>query len=116
MSKYRLGADLERAAKAALEADGYYVIKSAGSKGIADLIALKIGEVLVVQCKLDGYLLPMDRVKTILLAARLAAVPVVAMWVPTGPRGGRTVGFVQLTGTGPADNRLWTADHAMEET
>ena len=35
-SNYRRGADLERAAKKYLEDNGYYVIKSAGSKGVAD--------------------------------------------------------------------------------
>jgi len=55
-ANYRRGADLERAAKHYLEDNGYYVIKSAGSKGIADLVGIKPGEILYVQCKLDGYL------------------------------------------------------------
>jgi hypothetical protein len=37
-----------------LEGAGYYVDKAGGSRGAADLIALRRGQVLLVQCKVDA--------------------------------------------------------------
>jgi len=45
---YRKGARYERRAREELEAKGYYVMRSAGSRGPADLIAVKV---LYVQVK-----------------------------------------------------------------
>ena len=112
-ANYRRGADLERAAKHYLEDNGYYVIKSAGSKGVADLVAIKPGETLYVQCKLDGYLTPAERVSFRQAALASGAVPVVARWVKEG-RAARTPGFRELTSMGPAGNRDWTPDHGMQ--
>jgi len=112
-ANYRRGADLERAAKHYLEDNGYYVIKSAGSKGIADLVGIKPGEILYVQCKLDGDLTPAERVSFRQAALASGAVPVVARWVKEG-RAARTPGFRELTSMGPAGNRDWTPDHGMQ--
>jgi len=112
-ANYRRGADLERAAKHYLEDNGYYVIKSAGSKGIADLVAIKPGETLYVQCKLDGYLTPAERVSFRQAALTSGAAPIVARWVKEG-RAARTLGFRELTSMGPAGNRDWTPDHGMQ--
>jgi len=109
VSGYRNGSELERAAKHALEDDGYYVIKSGGSKGIVDLAAFKPGETLFVQCKLTGYLSPAERVKFLRLAETLRTVPLVGLWVKTG-RDARRVGFMRLTGTGPRD---WSPDYGL---
>ena len=111
-ANYRRGADLERAAKKYLEDNGYYVIKSAGSKGVADLVGIKPGETLYVQCKTDGYLLPDERVRFRQAALKSGAVPVVARWVKEG-RAAREIGFRELTSMGPAGNRDWTPDHGM---
>lgn len=54
MSNYRRGAAFELRVAKALEEDGYFVVRSAGSHGAADLVALKLGEVLLVQCKRSG--------------------------------------------------------------
>jgi Holliday junction resolvase len=113
VSNYRHGADLEREAKRVLEENGYYVIRSAGSKGTVDLAAFKADEWLMVQCKLDGYLSPAERVRLRQLAAKLRAVPLAASWVKEG-RAARTVGFAELTSMGPAGNRPWTPDHGLE--
>jgi hypothetical protein len=48
------GASFERKVADLLESDGYLVIRAAGSHGAADLVALKLGQVLFVQCKLNG--------------------------------------------------------------
>ncbi len=48
--KYFKGYKLERKVKDMLERDGWYVIRSAGSKK-PDLIAAKDGKVVVIECK-----------------------------------------------------------------
>ena len=94
-SNYRNGADLERAAKRHLEDNGYYVIKSGGSKGIVDLAAFKPMEVLFVQCKRDGYVAPAAREDLRALARGLGAIPIVARWAKVGTSA-RFVAFKQL--------------------
>ena len=49
--RYAKGARMERAVKHALEARGYAVVRSAGSKSPYDLIAIDSQDVLLVQCK-----------------------------------------------------------------
>lgn len=113
MSRYAGGADLERAAKKMLEDNGYYVIRSAGSKGAVDLAALKNGETVLVQCKTDGYVTPADRVVLRHLAAALEATCLTARWHKEG-RAARMVAFEELTSMGPAGHRPWTPDHGLE--
>ena len=113
MSRYDGGADLERAAKKVLEDSGYYVIRSAGSKGVADLAALKRGEVLLVQCKTDGRIDPAGRVALRTVAIPLGATCLVARWYKPG-RAARTVAFDELTSMGPAGFRSWTPNHGLE--
>lgn len=113
--KYRRGSDLERAARKELEANGYFVIRSAGSKGPADLVALKRGEALLVQCKLDGYLTPGDRVVFRSVTMVLGATALVARWHKEG-HAARTVAFEELISMGPAGHRPWTPDHGLERS
>jgi Holliday junction resolvase len=47
----RRGTRYEKRAAAALRKDGYFVMEARASKGLADLLALKIGQVLMVQVK-----------------------------------------------------------------
>ena len=96
-SNYRNGADLERAAKRVLEDNGYYVIKSAGSKGIVDLAAFKPGEILFVQCKASGYVAPAERDKLYDLAKSLYATALTASWRKEG-NAARQVAFCELAG------------------
>ena len=114
-ANYRRGADLERAAKHYLEDNGYYVIKSAGSKGIADLVGIKPGEILYVQCKgaAKGYLTPAERVSFRQAALASGAVALVGYWYKEG-RSARRPAFYELTSMGPAGNRDWTPDHGMQ--
>lgn len=51
-TNYARGAAFERRVKARLEADGWYVARSAGSKTSVDLVAVKDGRVLFIQCSL----------------------------------------------------------------
>jgi Holliday junction resolvase len=48
------GRTFERTVARALTADGYLVIRAAGSRGAGDLVAVKPGQILLVQCKLGG--------------------------------------------------------------
>lgn len=48
---YKKGRRFEYRVRDFLEDNGYFVIRSAGSKGIVDLAAFKFGEVLFVQSK-----------------------------------------------------------------
>lgn len=113
-SRYDGGADLERAAKKLLEDNGYYVMRSAGSKGAIDVAAFKSREVVFVQCKTDGYLAPAERMVFRQLCLTARATCLVARWERSGPRGGRSVAFVELTSMGPAGFRSWTPDHGLE--
>ena len=128
-SGYRQGADLEREVKRYLEDNGYsLVIKSGGSKGKVDVIGLKRGETVIVQCKRGGNepipmeewrqgrgaaaMSPADRVNLRRLAADIIAIPIFCRWVKDG-RKARELGFTELTSMGPAGNRPWTPDHAI---
>lgn len=52
---YRSGYRFERRVRAVLEREGYVVIRAAGSKGPADLVALRRGHPpVLVQCKRGG--------------------------------------------------------------
>jgi Holliday junction resolvase len=54
------GTRRERKAKALLEDDGYLVVRAAGSLGKADLVAVKPGQVLLVQVKSEVGLSPTE--------------------------------------------------------
>ena len=111
-SGYRNGADLERAVKHHLEDNGYLlVIKSGGSKGKVDVIGLKPGETVLVQCKRASTMSLADQRTLRGLALDLGAVPLYARWVKVG-NAARTIGFTELTSM-PAGNRPWTPDHAI---
>jgi Holliday junction resolvase len=56
MSSYNKGAYFERRCRKALEKQGFFVVRSAGSRGPADLVAFKTGmnkRTLLIQCTLD---------------------------------------------------------------
>jgi Holliday junction resolvase len=109
VTAYTNGAAFERRVMTALENDGYQCLRAAGSKGAADLIALKPGQTLLVQVKLTNpQLAPTERITLTHLAKLCGALPIVA-W-RTKLRG--PIGFRELTGTGPKDHRPWTPDEA----
>lgn len=55
-TNYARGAAFELRVAAKLAEDGYETFRSAGSHGKADVVALKPGEVLLVQCKRSGLI------------------------------------------------------------
>ena len=106
MTRYRGGADFEREVRAHLVAEGYDVVRSAGSKTKVDLVAIKEGEVLIIQCKRDGKCPPAERAEMLRIADMLQGigVPLVAC------RPGIT--FRRLRGPGPKAWVPWVADRA----
>ena len=100
---YRNGAQLERDAKNQLEADGYWCIKSGGSKGVVDVLAMKPGQLLMVQAKKNGVCPPAERAALLELASTFEAIPLVAFR-------DRGVKYRRLIGPGPKDWVPWEAD------
>lgn len=95
---YARGADLERAIAARLRTAGCpLVIRSAGSHGAVDVLAIGNGATLLIQCKADGYLAPMERAALITLAAEVGAVACVAG--RNGPRRSLTLTALGADGT-----------------
>lgn len=108
------GTRAENAVKDELGACGYDVIRSAASKGAADLWAVHDGELIFVQVKICpegmGYQQPSpaERRELVRIAGRCGGVPVVAQRHPgSGARPARTAWY-ELTGPGPAERNPWT--------
>ena len=78
MTGYKRGADLEREIKKLLEACGYYVIRSAGSKGIFDLLAVKSGVCLGIQVKCNVKLKKLEELAMIQAYKRYGIYPILA--------------------------------------
>jgi len=53
-TQYERGAEFERRVAKRLTVDGYACFRSAGSHGKADIVAIKPGQILLIQCKRDG--------------------------------------------------------------
>lgn len=91
----------ERRTRDALEHDGWVVVRSAGSLGAADLVAMKQGApVSLVSCKKTGYLRPAEASALLHIALKAGALPVLASHIRPGwvaldvlnPMGARRVG------------------------
>ena len=110
MSAYGQGALVERQTSQDLGEHGYDVVRSAGSKGAAYLVAIHDGEILLVQVKKDKKTAfgPSERCELLRVAARIKAVPLLAYRI-TDERDRRRTKIVyrQLTGPGPRDRLAW---------
>jgi Holliday junction resolvase len=85
---YELGRAFEQRTKKRLEVLGYFVIRASGSKGKADLVALRAGDSpLMVQCKRSGYVGPKEWNILWEEAMLAGAVPIIAEQLQ--PRGYR---------------------------
>jgi Holliday junction resolvase len=113
MTGYGAGANLERETRKQLVDNGYFAVRAAGSHGIADIVALKPGEVLLVQCKTDGRMVPAERAEIISRAAWLDAVPLLAYWAKEG-RKAREVAFARVQCVHPPLYLPWTPDYGLE--
>jgi Holliday junction resolvase len=79
MTQYSRGADFERKVKADLQANGYFVVRAAGSHGPVDLTAQAPGPIVVwVQCKRDGKMSLVDRRALVQLSYAFHATPILA--------------------------------------
>ena len=94
MTNYSAGRTFEWKCRDNLRSEGYEVIRSAGSKSKVDLIGLKPGQLLLVQCKRDGTIGPAEWNRLVELAGWVGAIPVLAV---NGPRG-YGVDYWRLTG------------------
>ena len=82
---YRNGRAFEMRVRDDLTANGYTVIRAAGSKGKIDLFAAKPGQRLAIQCKRHGLLSTSEWNQLIEWAAVFDAIPILAV----GGRNGR---------------------------
>lgn len=77
-SSYALGRSFEYSVRNLLRKHGYFVVRSAQSKGEADLVALALGSTLLVQCKRGGSISKEERTTLYRLAQRLGAEAIIA--------------------------------------
>ena len=86
MNHYRTGRDFEHKVRAHLIDNGYDVVRAAGSKTKADLIAIKPGQVLIIQCKATALPSPHERAEILRIAACIPGAGL-AIIARKGPRG-----------------------------
>lgn len=100
-ANYYRGRDFEYRVRKFYEKHGWFVVRSAGSKGTADLVAISPagGEIHFIQCKKRGYIPDheLDTLKEI--AQRYNAVPIVA----TAGKDGRGIRLLIPTNEKPID-------------
>lgn len=85
----RKGDTFERATAKWLRLRGFYVIRSAGSLGVADLVALRSDNVpLLISCKYDGKIPPLEWSNLFDTATDAGAIGLVAWHTKAGPRYG----------------------------
>ena len=77
-SNRRRGIALEHSVRDDLLEAGYYVVRPAGSKGPADLVAMHKGRILFVQVKVSGYMPPGERLELERAAHRAGAIALLA--------------------------------------
>ncbi len=74
----RKGLDFERKIKKIFEEKGYYVVRSAGSRGVADLVALNKEEKLLIACKKTGNLTVNAKNRLVETAKKINGTPILA--------------------------------------
>ena len=79
-SKYRKGHRWELKVKKMWEAKGFVVYRSAGSKGAADLIALKNGKIVLIQVKVNRKPNSSEVLKLKKEAKKCKATPLLVLW------------------------------------
>ncbi len=108
MTHYDAGRRLEYKVRNDLRDNGYdTVLRTAGSRGAADLLAFKPRQLLLVQVKNIRDPGPDER-KALIALARLCPDVFVPIVATRGLRG--RVVYRQLTGTAPGDWQPWVMD------
>lgn len=125
MNQGRRGTRAENQVADHLRSLGYDVIRSGGSKGAADLVAVCERWVLFVQVKIcpagRAYtqLSPAERAQLVRIAGRVPGghgFPVVAQHQPGAGSRPAVTEYHQLFGTGPGDHVVWELAGAPEVT
>ena len=93
-TNYQRGADFERRTAAYFERIGYVTVRSAGSHSPADIVAMKGGDAICIQCKRNGRLDPEEWNEFWEFCKTAGATPILAQMGPQ--RKGIT--FSRLTG------------------
>lgn len=106
MSGYSDGVRVEHAVIDDLKANGYDTVRAASSKGLADVVAIKPGQVLMVNVKRTTPPGPAERADLLRVAGYLPGVGVAL--VALGPAS--RVTYRRLTGVGAKDWVSWTPD------
>ncbi len=78
---YRKGRRAEYLLKKELEEAGWFVVRSAGSRGVVDLVALKDDQVLLIQVQMGSYISYEKRQQLKELASRVKGKVVVAVYL-----------------------------------
>ena len=111
-TNYQNGREKEYRVRDALQEDGYACFRAAGSKGKADILALKPGEILLVQVKkTNPQVSPAERAALLELARLTGGRPIVAYKPPRKPDVYR-----ELTGPGPKDWQPFYTDEVGAAT
>lgn len=105
MSNATRGIYLERRVAEILGQRGYFTIRAAGSHGIADVVAIRPGHVVFVQCKTNGIVSGTEWNRLWEVTLALGAVPVIGQWHRGDARAGIT--FMEITGTHLARSKRW---------
>jgi len=79
-SKYRKGHRWELKVKKMWEAKGFVVYRSAGSKGAADLIALKDGKIVLIQVKINNKPTRSEVAKLLKKVKKCKATALIVLW------------------------------------
>jgi len=76
---YRKGADFERRVRKIIESEGGFVVRSAGSKGVFDLIAIyPDGKIFGIQCKRSGSLSRKEIERMLDISSKYPIIPIFA--------------------------------------
>lgn len=78
MKLYCLGRRFEYRIRNFLRERGYFVLRSPRSQGPVDLVALKMGQILLIQCKTGGAMSNCQKEELINLAKSNGAIPLLA--------------------------------------
>ena len=104
MSGATRGIYLERRVSEDLAKLGWFTIRAAGSHGVADVVAIRRGQVVLVQCKTDGQIRGAEWNRLYDLGETLGAVPVVAQYATATHR---RIVYVHVTGHHKDRSREW---------
>lgn len=111
MSQYQRGRRVEQEVIDFLGSRGYDCIRSAGSKGAADIVAFHDGETCLIQVKVGASILPGPAERKALLRISDRSprcFPLVAFKEPDqDDRRRKRIVFRELTGAGPKDYLPW---------